>query len=153
MYSKEEASVVRQKFWTIFGKYMHPVTSACGEKINWINYKTGIKGISFKMNVDNNIVIIAIEISCKDHELQIQFFDLFIHLEKKFIELMGINFTFEKNYIDGYGKNLSRIYSSLNKINIYKESDWTSIISFLKKNITAFDTFWFDYKVAFDLLQ
>lgn len=131
---------------------MQPVPSAFGEKINWINYKTGIKGIFFKMNADNNNVIIAIEISCKDHELRMQYFDLFIHLEKKFINFMGANFTFEKNYIDIYGKDLSRIFYSLGKINIYRETDWPAIITFLKKYITALDNFWFNYKVAFELL-
>jgi len=51
MFSKKEASQLRKKFWMIFGQYMSPVLSSEGEKINWINYKTGVKGLQFKMNV------------------------------------------------------------------------------------------------------
>ncbi len=45
MFSKQEASQLRKDFWTAFGLYMRPIPSAEGDKINWINYKTGEKDI------------------------------------------------------------------------------------------------------------
>ncbi|MGN6618356.1 MAG: DUF4268 domain-containing protein, partial [Ilyomonas sp.] len=53
MYSKQEASQLRQEFWTVFGQYMLPVLSSEGMKISWTNYKTGEKNIYFRMNADN----------------------------------------------------------------------------------------------------
>ena len=49
MYSKAEATQLRQAFWTAFGQYMAPVPSAEGETTNWINYKTGFKHLYFRM--------------------------------------------------------------------------------------------------------
>jgi hypothetical protein len=43
MYSKDQASQLKQEFWTAFGQYMGPVLSAEGLRTNWINYKTGVK--------------------------------------------------------------------------------------------------------------
>jgi Domain of unknown function (DUF4268) len=153
MYTKEEASVVRQKFWTSFGKYMQPVPSATGEDVHWINYKTGIKGIAFKLNADNNKVIVAIEISLSNIELQNQYFDVFKTNEESFIKFAGVNWTFEKLYTNEYGKSFSNIYTELNQINIFRETDWPSMISFLKQNIISLDAFWAEYKVAFEMLQ
>ncbi|RZK28608.1 MAG: DUF4268 domain-containing protein, partial [Hymenobacter sp.] len=45
MYSKAEATQLRQAFWTTFGQYMAPVPSAEGWPTNWINYKTGLKHV------------------------------------------------------------------------------------------------------------
>ena len=45
-------------------------SSASGEEVNWINYKTGIKELYFKTDVDNKSARIAIEISLKDREMQ-----------------------------------------------------------------------------------
>lgn len=45
MYSKAEKSKIRKDFWTAFGQYMKPVPSAEGTKVNWPNYKTGVKQI------------------------------------------------------------------------------------------------------------
>jgi hypothetical protein len=153
VYTKEEASRVRQKFWTNFGKYMQLVPSITGEDVHWINYKTGIKGIAFKMNANNNKAIVAIEISLADIELQYQYFEVFKVNEKVFQKIAGIDWSFEKKYINEYGKSFSHIYTELNNINIFREIDWSAIISFLKTNIIALDNFWAEYKIAFEILS
>jgi hypothetical protein len=51
MFSKQETAQLRKEFWTVFGQYMSPILSAAGEKISWINYKTGVKGVQFKMEL------------------------------------------------------------------------------------------------------
>jgi UDP-glucose 6-dehydrogenase len=152
MYTKEEASAVRQKFWTSFGKYMQPVSSASGEDVHWINYKTGIKGIAFKMNADNNKASVIIEISLPDKDIQNKYFDVFKTNEKSFIKLVGADWAFEKEYSNDYGKTYSCVYTVLNGINIFRETDWPTIISFLKTNIIALDTYWAEYKIAFEMI-
>ncbi|MFZ4771323.1 MAG: DUF4268 domain-containing protein, partial [Ferruginibacter sp.] len=81
MYTREQASQIKQVFWTRFGKYMLPVLSADGEKINWINYKTGIRTVSFKMNATKDEVSIAIEIVHKDREYALKLYDQFVFLQ------------------------------------------------------------------------
>src|SRR5882724_8418668 len=49
MYTKQEASRLRQEFWTAFGQYMALSPSTGGEKANWLNYKTGVRYLNFKM--------------------------------------------------------------------------------------------------------
>jgi hypothetical protein len=152
VYTKGEASAVRQKFWTSFGKYMQPVPSATVEDVHWLNYKTGIKGIAFKMNADNNKAIVAIEISLSEIELQQQYFDTFKINEKSFIKIAGKDWAFEKEYTNEYGKSFSYIFTEINQINVFRESDWPRIISFLKSNIIALDNFWAEYKIAFEMI-
>jgi hypothetical protein len=152
VYTKEEASFVRQKFWTTYGKYMRPVPSADGEKVNWINYKTGIKGISFKLNADNNNATVAIEISLTETNLQQQYFDIFDNFKNQFVTIAGVDWKMDKYFVLEHGKEISMIFVDLKNVNIYKESDWPTIIAFLKQNIIALDIFWNEYKVAFELL-
>ena len=66
MYTREQASSIRQEFWTRFGRYMAPVLSAEGEKINWINYKTGIRQLNFRMDATQEFAHIGIEINHRD---------------------------------------------------------------------------------------
>ncbi len=153
MYTKEEASKVKQKFWTAFGKYMQPVPSADSEKVNWINYKTGIKGISFKLNADNNKATVAIEISLIDTHLQHQYFDIFANFKNQFHNLLGKDWQMAKHFVSEDIKEISIIFAELNNINIYRETDWPTIIVFLKKNIIALDIFWNEYKVAFEIIN
>ena len=152
MYSKAEASSITQKFWTSFGIYMSPVPSASLEKVNWINYKTGIKGIIFKMNVDKNAATVAVEIFLKDTMLQHQYFDIFNNFTVEFQKNVGKDWIFHKNlFLEGKGC-VSLIIMEKEKVNVFKEEDWPTIISFLKKNIIGLDTFWASYKPAFELL-
>ena len=62
MYSKQQASLLRKNFWTRFGQYMRPVKNSEGGSINWLNYKTGIKHIYFRMDANTDHARIAIEL-------------------------------------------------------------------------------------------
>ena len=152
MYTKAEASAIKQKFWTSFGKYMLPVPSASGEKVNWVNYKTGIKGIFFKMDASKDTAYVSIEISLTNIELQQQYFQSFRNLTKQFEKAVGAEWHMKEDFITDDYKQVSTIYIQLQSVNIFKESDWPSIIAFLKKNIIALDEFWELYKPAFELI-
>lgn len=152
MYTQQQASAVRQKFWTAFGQYMAPVPSAAGEKINWVNYKTGVKGISFRMNADNNRAYVAIEIFSANPALQKQYFDLMMSLQKPFEKIAGKNFDYREFFITDTGKSIGSIRAELNNINIFRENQWPEIISFLKKNLMALDVFWNEYREVFEMM-
>lgn len=62
MYTRQEASKLKEEFWTAFGKYMSPIPSAEGLPINWVNYKTGVKDVSFFMEADNKQASIGIQL-------------------------------------------------------------------------------------------
>lgn len=153
MHTKAEASVVKQKFWTSFGKYMSPVPSASGEKVNWINYKTGIKGIFFKMDASKEAASICVEIFLPDKTLEHLYYQTFRSFVKQFEELVGTEWEMEENFISKDYKSVSIIYIELKSVNIFNESDWPSIISFLKTNMIGLDAFWDLYKPAFELIS
>jgi len=79
MYSKQQASQLRQEFWTAFGKYMQPVRSSDGEKVNWINYKTGAKHIFFRMHAAHGAAI-SIELTHGAAETRLAHFQKFTEL-------------------------------------------------------------------------
>ncbi len=153
MYSKQEASRLRQEFWTAFGQYMMPVMSAEGEKINWINYKTGEKNISFRMNAGNKTAMIAIELSHKDPGLRQLYFEQFLSIRKFFQDAMKEEWNWEPVYMDEEGRTTSRIFISIDEVSIFKKEDWPRLISFFKPRIMALDQFWSQAKYSFELLR
>src|SRR4051812_3435246 len=82
MYSKHQKSVLRQEFWTAFGQYMAPIPSSEGVKINWVNYKTGVKDLYFKMEADSAAATIKILLTQTDLSRQLELFNLFKQLEE-----------------------------------------------------------------------
>lgn len=153
MYSKQEAAQLRQEFWTTFGQYMAPVFSAEGEKINWVNYKTGEKNIHFRMQADNKRASISIELTHKDRDIQQLYFEQFQELQKFLLEAAGENWTWHLHTADEYGKTVSRIYIEKEGVSIFKKEDWPELISFFKQRIIALDEFWSNVKYNFESLR
>ena len=151
MYTREEASKARELFWTKFGKYMTPVLSAGGEKINWINYKTGIPNLFFKMNATKDEAYIGIEIMHKDEAQALKIYQLFESLNDAFEETAGKDWTWNPLHLNEYQQPLSRIYAVKDGVNIFKEGDWPEIISFLKPRLIQLDRFWYDHKMIFEM--
>ena len=151
MYTKEQASQLRQAFWTTFGQYMGPVLSADGLRTNWINYKTGLKHIYFKMQADNKSASISIDITHPDKELQQLFFEQFVSYKNILHGAINEEWQWQLHTTDEYGKTISRIYAETSPVSIYQKEDWPKLISFFKPRIIALDEFWSDAKDVFDL--
>ena len=93
MYSKAEATQLRQAFWTALGQYMAPVPSAEGDTTNWINYKTGLKHVYFRMQADNRQASIGIELLHPDAGIRALFWEQFRELRPLLHETLGETWT------------------------------------------------------------
>lgn len=153
MYSKAEVTQLRQAFWTAFGQYMAPVPSAEGETTNWINYKTGLKNVYFRMRADNRRATIAIELSHPDAGIRELFWEQFLELRTLLHEALGEEWTWEAAAIDEQGLPLSRIGTELRPANLFSREDWPRLISFFKPRIIALDAFWADAQWSFEALK
>ena len=150
MYSKEEASKLRQQFWIIFGKYMKPVPSAEGLPINWVNYKTGVKNVFFRMNAEQKKTSISIDITHGDLETRKLFFEQFVAFKKIFSDVVNEDWNWELNAVNEYGVPLSQISTTIHDLSIFNQQNWPALISFLKPRIIALDQFWTDVKPVFE---
>jgi hypothetical protein len=153
MYSKDEASRLKQTFWTAFGLYIAPQMSAEGLKINWINYRTGIKYLNFKMYADNRSAYIAIEMSHADLDIQELIYEQFKAYRNILHSGLNEEWEWQLHTPDENGKTVSRIYTVLDQVSIFRESDWPALISFFKPRIIALDEFWSDAQYGFDLFK
>jgi hypothetical protein len=153
MYSRNEAAQLKKDFWTAFGQYMTPVLSADGEKISWMNYKTGEKHLFFRMQADNKKASIAIELAHPDTGIQGLYFEQFVQLKKFLEEATGEEWRWQSHTTDDYGKTISWIGTELTGVSVFKKEDWPAIISFFKKRIVALDEFWSHVKYSFASLH
>jgi hypothetical protein len=152
MYTREQATQLRQAFWTSFGQYMAPVPSAEGSKVNWSNYKTGIKHVFFRMHADNKRAYIGIEITHPDTEIQQIYFEQFAEFKHLLHSLMTEEWDWVLHTRDEDGKIISRIYKEILAVSVFNPNDWADLISFFKPRIIALDEFWSDAKYSFDAL-
>ena len=150
LYSKAERSQLKQEFWTIFGKYISLHLSGEGERVNWVNYKTGFKHIRFRLQADTGKAAISIELTHPDPEVRRLFFEKFVELKQVFTETLQESWNWEEHAQDDNGQPVSRIGTELKPVNVLNKNDWPAIISFLKPRMIALDGFWNTAKLFFE---
>lgn len=150
MYTRQEASKLRQEFWTVFGQYMAPIPGADGERVNWVNYKTGINQVYFRMNADTKIARIAIELTHSNPEIRNFYYEQFKSLRPVLETIMQEEWTWQQHAQDGHGKEFDWIGTEKTGFNVFRKDDWPEFISFFKPRMIALDEFWSTAKYSFD---
>ncbi|WP_196860076.1 DUF4268 domain-containing protein [Pedobacter sp. CAN_A7] len=153
MYSKEQTSALKQAFWTAFGQYMSLSLSADGQKINWINYKTGLKHLNFKMQAEQRSAYMAIEMTHPDPGIQMLMFEQFKEFKVMLEGALGEEWDWQMQVQNEHYKTVSRIYKEIPQVSVFKQEDWPTLISFFKPRIIALDEFWNDAQYSFDLFK
>jgi hypothetical protein len=150
MYSRSESSRIRAEFWIIFGQYMKPFPNAQGRRINWPNYRTGVKDLCFRMKAEQEFASIGIELGHKDEELQELYFEQFKELKSLLKTSIGEDWEWKLHSKNEVGQAVSKIEKVITGVNVMEEYYWPEIIFFLKPRIIALDEFWDNVKPAFE---
>lgn len=153
MYSKQEVAQLRQSFWTAFGQYMNPILSSEGEKVNWINYKTGEKHMAFRMEADKNAASIAIECTHRDAGVRQLYFAQLEQFRALLESELGETWLWQPDATDDTGRKLSRVVKEIKDVSIFRKEDWPALISFFKPRIMSLDAFWSQAKYVFEALR
>jgi hypothetical protein len=151
MYTRQQASQLRQSFWTSFGQYMTLHSSSEGKKISWLNYKTDVKSIRFKMDVEPGSATISIEISDPDPQVQKLYFERFLSVKNIMSSFLNEEWVWSFHIQDENNRTISRISRQIKGVDVFNKSDWPAIISFLKPRMIALDGFWNSVKDAFTI--
>jgi len=137
MFSKEESRLLREEFWTSFGKSFPR---------KWILYDTKIKGLSFKFHFDTNSALVALDLE-DDLENRITYWQKLQSLKSILFDDYLPEAIFEDTYYLENGKEISRIYVKLEqKASIHNKNTWLMVMEFFNKNMTLFEDFFLEYE-------
>lgn len=149
MLSKDERKAHNVAFWTAYGRYMQGQHSSFGTKVNWANYKTGIKDLFVRFIVDNRHIYFSIELQHEDKEIRALVFEQFEELKKLLETEMGDELIWQSQHFKMNGEEISRIYDVLEDAKYINRDNWKGIFEFMSGKIKAFDSFWYDWKDTF----
>lgn len=137
MFSKEDSRLLRQEFWTSFGKSFPR---------KWILYNTKLKGLSFKFYFDTKKAFVTLDL--EDYlENRIKYWEKLLTLKSILIEDYLPNAVFEETFFLENGKEISRIYVPLEeKVSIHNKNTWQVTMEFFNKEMTHFEAFFEAYK-------
>lgn len=150
MYTRQEIAKHKQAFWTTFGKYIQPVLSANGEPVNWMNYKTGVNGIQFKMDGDQWESSVGIHLVHASLELQKETYEKLEGFKAMLEDILEEEWEWRLLKQDEYGKIKSTVATHLYDVNLYDRKNWPALITFFKSRIVKLDEWWVNAKPFFE---
>lgn len=153
MFNRTDSARLREEFWATFGRYMNPVPSSEGEKINWINYRTGFKDIRFRMDADHHSAIISISLEHTDEDVRELYFQQFEETKKILHKTLQEEWEWTGNVGVGEKEIYSRIYKELTGFSVFNKEHWPELISFFKPRIIALDQYWESTRYSFEALR
>ena len=153
MFNRDEASRIKQEFWTVFGKYMSPVPSADGSKINWVNYHTSVKDVYFRMDAGVRTAMISISLEHKDPAIQELYFQQFLELKSLLHAALEESWDWQLHRPTVGGGFVSRISKEMTGVSVLNKDHLPDLISFFKPRLISLDSFWADAKYSFDSLR
>ena len=137
MFSKEESKLLRQEFWTSFGKSFPR---------KWTLYDTKLKGFSFKFHFDNKSALVAIDLE-DDLEHRIKYWEKLVALKSILLDDFLPEAIYKEEYILENEKEISRIFVSLDqKVSIHNKNTWREVMVFFNEKMSLFEVFFNEYK-------
>lgn len=142
VYKQDEVKKIKQEFWTTFGVLMKKHEQLLGVKVNWLNFDTKCKYLTFRKAVDNKKGLFAIEISAKDATIR----ELFYLQLQSFVKVLTDDFPFpliwQADYLDEHGVHLPRAFCVLDEYGVYNKAHWSVLFDFFEQCSLAAYAFW-----------
>jgi Domain of unknown function (DUF4268) len=145
MYTKEELKALKIQFWEEFKVFMSKHKSVSGKRINWLNYKTKIDSIYFRLETDKNTVRVCFDIQHKDSEIRAIIWEQMVELKKVLTDEMGIG-KWNNQAFNSTIPEFCRISWELENVRYLNSSDKEKIFLFFEDKLISFDRFYDTYQ-------
>lgn len=141
MFSRAEKKQLNTLFFQRFTRHMSSHKSVGGGGNRWEAYRTGVKGVYFRMLTLPKVGL-AIDIQHKDEEIRRLIFDQFVELGRLLAAEWGEEATFEENTSYDSGEAISRISIHLENVSFFDQNHWPEIMNWYQGKLLGLDRFW-----------
>jgi hypothetical protein len=152
MLNKDDLRTLRQGFWDEFEHATKKTRTANNRKLNWAQYKSGIKDIYFRLDFNFEEAFFAIDLQMRDPEIRELIWDQFMETETLLKTFIGNEIKLYPNFSLSEGFEIHRMKWSLEGVNLHNEKDYSQVIQYLTEKIRGLDRFWFEYSDLFNAL-
>lgn len=149
MFSKEENKQIKVDFYTQLGQKLKDHYPLSGEKVKWLNFKTGVKGINVKLDFSKREGKFWIEFNHQDEFVRDLFFDQMEEFKTILHAEMPEEGIWFRETFNDYGEPYAKIEWTLEKVSMYKKDTWEEAHKFFSQLLIGFDSFWSDVKSVF----
>jgi len=152
MFTKEEKKNITTDFWNCFGVYMKKYNKQYG-RVRWVNYRTNIKDLYFRLNLTPKSATFSIELQHNDDGIRELFYEQFLELKTVLNDSVGGELIWEEVKFNQFNHPVSCIYEELPNVSIYNREDWQAVFQFFEKKMVGLHDFWLEFQEIFKQLD
>lgn len=152
MLKKEELRQLRVDFWSAFEDFNKKKRTSNNRKINWAQYKSGIKDIYFRMDFTTHEAFFAIDLQMRDAAVRALVWEQFMETEKLLKLHIGDEIQHQESLLLEEGFEIHRMRWSMEGVSIANEEDYEKVIQYLSEKIYGLDRFWYEFSDLFNAL-
>lgn len=146
LYSKEEIKQLNLNFWTGFNLYCSRMQYLRGKQKKWMLHRTGVNNVHLKFDPSSEGVKVILEIQHKNETTRLEMYEKI----EKYRTLLEDGFKNEViwdfAYVRELGQEVCRIYTELNGVNLYRQSDWEQMYHFMADNMFRLENNFIDIR-------
>lgn len=146
MLEKEEFKKLNKGFWVGFQAHMSKTRNSNDKRINWVNYRSDVKSIYIRLEVDGKGARLCFDIQEKDEELRNLIYEQMTELKVVLEDITVEKPIWAPSFLLQKRQDISRIYWENNTLNLYKIEDHHKIYEYLRERLIKFDQFYQEYK-------
>ena len=131
MYSRDEAKQLMTDFWNGFSNYTMCQSVALKTPVEWMLYKTGIKGLELKFDLDCKWIRSVIEVNARSESRRQAIYDELL----KYASILETDLPEPLHWTDNHkldvGKPVMRAYCERTDLNFHNRSVWPEMFRFM----------------------
>ncbi len=146
MLSKEELKNYKITFWNEFKTYMSKHRGNSGKRMNWLQYKTDLPDLYFRLETNKNSIRVCFDIQHKDKDIRSIVWEQMGELKQVLINEMEEEGIWNEHHFNEFLPDFCRIYWGKEGLNYLRENDRQAIFEFYEDKLVRFDRFYDTYK-------
>lgn len=139
MYTKDEKKKLVVEFWTNFSKYCYRKKYLSSNKRRWVLHKTKVRDVHFKFDVGRNQVQVVLEIQHRSEKQRLEVFDKLEQCKGILEQGFENGLVWDFLYLREQGKEVCRIYSKMEGVDLHRRDDWELMYAFMADNMSKLE--------------
>jgi len=128
---------------------MKPHSSALERPVRWTNYRTGVRDLYIRCDIDNKHALLAIDLQHRDADIRALFWDQWLVYKSYLHAVTKTEWQWDERFTLADGRQISRIWIHVADVSLFQKQTWPDALSFLKTHMLRLDECWADIQPVF----
>ena len=153
MFSKEEEKEFKAAFWAGLNEELEQRKGLHANKVNWTSFNTGIKHLYFRMDMEEGIPKVCMDMQFPNAGIRELYYEQFLEFKERLDATLEGETVWLPTFEHSNTKTIARVCVQNSELSYNNREDWPKIYEFLGENFQKIEAFWSEFSEVFNQLK